>query len=148
VLTFAGERWLLSHGDALCLGDTDYLQFRQQVRSAAWQQAFLAQPLAQRQAVARGLREQSERHKRAAKSAADVDTRAARVWLQAAQASTLIHGHTHRPAVHDLGQGLQRWVLSDWDCSAPVPRAQALRLQSRSDGDGGAALQPIALARA
>ena len=63
VLTFGGQRWLLTHGDALCLDDRDYLQFRAQVRTTAWQQNFLAQPLAERRAFARGLRQQSERRK-------------------------------------------------------------------------------------
>ncbi len=129
VLEFAAQRWLLTHGDALCLADTDYMQFRQQVRSDAWQQAFLAQPLAQRQQVARELREQSQRVQRAAETYADVDQAAACAWLDAARATHMIHGHTHRPALHDLGQERQRWVLSDWDCTAPSPRAQVLRLE-------------------
>ena len=130
VLLFAGQRWLLSHGDALCLGDVDYLQFRQQVRSAAWQQAFLAKPLPERQAIARALRQQSEARKRSATVYADVDAPAARQWLQAAQARTLIHGHTHKPAEHDLGQGFARVVLSDWDAQATPPRAEVLRLSA------------------
>jgi UDP-2,3-diacylglucosamine hydrolase len=52
----SGRRWLLSHGDALCLDDTDYMAFRRQVRSAEWQRAFLAKPLAERQEIARALR--------------------------------------------------------------------------------------------
>jgi UDP-2,3-diacylglucosamine hydrolase len=128
VLVFEGQRWLLSHGDALCLGDVDYLQFRQQVRSANWQNAFLAKPLAERQAIARELRQQSEARKRSGADYADVDDDAARQSLQAAQASTLIHGHTHKPAQHDLGQGLTRVVLSDWDADAPRLRAEVLRL--------------------
>ena len=56
VFAFGPKRWLLSHGDALCLADTEYLAFRAQVRQPAWQQAFLAQPLAARQQVARGMR--------------------------------------------------------------------------------------------
>ncbi|MEO5661468.1 MAG: UDP-2,3-diacylglucosamine diphosphatase [Polaromonas sp.] len=128
VLTFAGQRWLLSHGDALCLDDIDYQLFRQQVRSAGWQQAFLAKPLAERQTIAAGMREQSEARKRTAIDHADVDSAAARRWLQAAHASTLIHGHTHKPAVHDLGDGFSRVVLSDWDAAARVPRADLLRL--------------------
>lgn len=134
----ARRRWLLSHGDALCLGDTDYMQFRSQVRTAGWQRAFLARPLAERQAIARGLREQSEARKKSGVQYADVDTEAARQWLQAAGSHTLIHGHTHKPAVHDLGGGYSRVVLSDWDLAAPVPRAEVLRLTS-----GG--LQRIAL---
>lgn len=134
VLVFGGQRWLLSHGDALCLDDADYLRFRQQVRSPEWQQAFLAKPLPERQAIARGLRQQS-RHQHALRKQsgagyADVDSAAARQWLAAARARTLIHGHTHRPAAHDLGQGFSRVVLSDWDAAATPPRAEALRLQA------------------
>jgi len=130
VLAFQGQRWLLSHGDALCLGDVDYLRFRQQVRSAEWQQDFLARSLAERQAFARSLRQQSEARKKSGVKYADVDTRAARQWLAAAQARCLIHGHTHKPALHDLGDGLSRVVLSDWDAQAPVPRADVLRLSA------------------
>jgi UDP-2,3-diacylglucosamine hydrolase len=61
---------------------------------------------------------------------AEVDSTAAVQWLQAAGAQTLIHGHTHRPAVHALAQGLQRVVLSDWDAAAHPPRAEVLRLSA------------------
>lgn len=128
VLGFNNQRWLLSHGDALCLGDVDYLQFRREVRSPAWQRSFLARPLAERQAIARGLREQSEARKQSGAPYADVDSRAAREQLKAANAQILIHGHTHRPAVHDLGHGYSRVVLSDWDAAAALPRAEVLRL--------------------
>lgn len=134
----SGRRWLLSHGDALCLDDTDYMEFRRQVRSPEWQRAFLAKPLAERQDIARALRRQSEARKQSGASYADVDAAAARQWLRAAKAPTLIHGHTHKPALHDLGEGLSRVVLSDWDLAAPMPRADVLRL-----GAGG--LQRIAL---
>ena len=132
LLEFHGRRWLLSHGDALCVDDQDYQRFRAQVRSAAWQAAFLSQPLAEREAVARGLRTHSEARKRSMAHDpalwADVDDQATRHWLQASDADTLIHGHTHRPGTHDLGQGLRRVVLSDWDADARPPRLQVLRL--------------------
>lgn len=128
VLMFNGQRWLLSHGDALCIDDLPYMQFRAQVRSAEWQQAFLAKPLTERQAIARGLRQQSEAKKQTGTVYADVDTAATRQWLLASQATTLIHGHTHRPATHDLGGGLRRVVLSDWDADAEPARAEVLRL--------------------
>ncbi|MES2937872.1 MAG: UDP-2,3-diacylglucosamine diphosphatase [Pseudomonadota bacterium] len=128
VLTFAGQRWLLTHGDALCLADTGYLAFRDKVRQPAWQQAFLAQPLAQRQEIARGLRQESEDHKQATRVYAEVDADAARGWLRAARAPFMLHGHTHRPAGHDLGDGLRRVVLSDWDATAHPPRLEVLRL--------------------
>ena len=128
VLNFNHQRWLLSHGDALCVDDTAYMAFRQQVRSADWQQTFLAKPLAERQAIARGLRQQSQATKKSGADYADVDTQTAQQWLQLANASVLIHGHTHRPADHDLGSGLHRVVLSDWDAAATPPRAEVLRL--------------------
>jgi len=131
VLVLHGKRWLLSHGDLLCLEDVDYLRFREQVRSAAWQQAFLARPLAERYALARDIRAGSETHKRSASMVwADVDAQAACQWLRHAKAHTLIHGHTHRPAQHDLGDGLQRIVLSDWDAAAQPRRVEVLRLSA------------------
>ena len=129
VLIFNQQRWLLSHGDALCLDDTAYMAFRQQVRGADWQQAFLAKPLSERQAIARGLRQQSEARKSGGKYV-DVCAQATKQWLREADASTLIHGHTHQPATHDLGNSLQRVVLSDWDAAATPPRAEVLRLSS------------------
>jgi UDP-2,3-diacylglucosamine hydrolase len=127
-LSFNHQRWLLSHGDALCLDDTAYMAFRQQVRSADWQQEFLAKPLPERQATARALRQQSEARKESGAQYADVCPQAALQLLLEANASTLIHGHTHKPAAHDLGNGLQRVVLSDWDASAKPPRAEVVRL--------------------
>lgn len=130
VLVFEGQRWLLSHGDALCIDDLPYMRFREQVRSPQWQQAFLAQPLAERQAIARGLRQQSEARKQSGAQYADVDSQAARQLLQDAHASALIHGHTHQPAEHDLGNGMRRVVLSDWDVDAWPARAEVLRLST------------------
>lgn len=134
-LEFAGQHWLLSHGDALCVDDVDYLQFRALVRSPAWQQRFLAQPFVQRAAMARDLRARSEAAQRAQPTRFDVDAGAAADWLDAAQASCLVHGHTHRPADHALRGHLRRVVLSDWDLAAHPPRAQVLRAV-RSPGAG------------
>ena len=128
VLGFHGQRYVLSHGDLLCLDDVPYQRFRALARSAAWQQPFLAQPLAERRAQARGIRQESEARKQSGLQYADVDGPAALQWLQAAGAHTLIHGHTHRPASHALAPGLQRAVLSDWDAAALPPRLETLRL--------------------
>jgi len=134
VLDFDGRRWLLSHGDELCLDDVDYLKFRQLARNPAWQQALLAKPLAERQSLARGLRSESESRKASGTAYADVDANAARAWLLEANASTLIHGHTHLPDDHVLDAStqplLRRIVLSDWDAAAQPPRLQVLRLQA------------------
>lgn len=146
LLVFGGQRWLLSHGDALCLADSDYQQFRQQVRGAGWQASFLAQPLAVRQATARAMRGQSEARKHSGAAYADLDADATRAWLISHSANTLIHGHTHRPATHGLDDGLQRVVLSDWDLAAPTPRAEALRLSlDQGKPGGGARVQRVAL---
>lgn len=130
VLVFAGQRIVLSHGDLLCLDDVAYQRFRVQARSSAWQQAFLAQPLAQRRHQARGIRQESEAKKQSGAVYADVDAPAAVAWLRAAGADTLVHGHTHRPAVHALAPGLTRTVLSDWDAMALPPRLETLRLSA------------------
>ncbi|MFN4120899.1 UDP-2,3-diacylglucosamine diphosphatase [Acidovorax sp.] len=130
VLVFAGQRYVLSHGDLLCLDDVDYQRFRVLARSSAWQQQFLSLPLDTRRAQARGIRQESEARKQSGAPYADVDHPAAIAWLQAAGAQTLIHGHTHRPAHHALAPGLQRVVLSDWDASALPPRLETLRLSA------------------
>ena len=130
-LVFGNVGWLLSHGDALCLDDGDYQRFRAQVRSEAWQLDFLSRPLERRQAIARGLRDASDARRHSGVVYGDVDAAAARAWLGHAGSATLIHGHTHRPADHDLGQGLRRVVLSDWDCAANPARAQVLRLSTQ-----------------
>lgn len=132
ILHFAGQAWLLSHGDALCLADTDYLQFRALVRSAAWQSGFLGQPLAQRRTAARALRQRSEARRAASPAWVDVDDAEATRWLQRAGADTLIHGHTHRPADHALGHQLRRIVLSDWDLRAEPARGQVLRIDAQA----------------
>jgi UDP-2,3-diacylglucosamine hydrolase len=129
VLRWGQQRILLSHGDALCLDDTDYQVFRQQVRSTAWQTEFLAKPLNERLALARAMRAQSTAQKDAGMVYADADTALSLQWLQAAQANCLVHGHTHRPADHTMGSAT-RQVLSDWSLDHAPLRAEALRLHA------------------
>ena len=132
VLVAFGERVLLAHGDALCLDDLPYQAFRSTVRSFAWQRDFLAQPLAQRRAEARRIREQSEQRKaaQAGEPWIDIDKATAVRWMHEADTPTLIHGHTHHPAHEDLAPGYRREVLSDWDLDHGGPaRAEVLRLR-------------------
>lgn len=128
VLICPVSRWLLSHGDALCLGDGEYQKFRSQVRTSAWQQAFLSKPLSERRLLAQHLRAESESRKRSGAIYADVDADEAGHWLRAADAQELIHGHTHQPADHRLPTGEFRRVLSDWDVLAQPARMEVLRL--------------------
>jgi UDP-2,3-diacylglucosamine hydrolase len=138
VLTFQDQRYLLTHGDTLCLEDTAYQKFRLEVRSAAWQQAFLAKPLNERKAIAQVMRAQSERQKSMAQGFADVDTQAALLWLQEADAPVMIHGHTHRPDDHFLAPDRQRHVLCDWDGAAAPQRFQVMRLgKTKTDSLAG-----------
>ncbi len=133
VLAAFGQRWLLSHGDALCLEDKPYQAFRAQVRNPAWQAEFLARPLAERQAMARQMRAASQANQSKQELWADLDTDACVAWLRAAECTDLIHGHTHRPGEHRLASGeahgLRRHVLSDWDFEATPPRGDVLRLR-------------------
>ncbi len=122
------QRVLLSHGDVLCLADTDYQRFRVEVRGDAWRQSFLARPLAQRRAIAGAMRDASMAHQAGAAAFSDVDADAAADWLTAAGADVLVHGHTHRPAVHPLPGGRERRVLGDWEFDAEPRRALMLRL--------------------
>lgn len=115
VATFGGQRVALVHGDAQCTGDTKYMAFRTQVRDAAWQRQFLAMPLSQRKAIIAGLREGS-RSAHAEKSCEimDVTPDAVAALHDATGADVIIHGHTHRPALHQHGER-RRFVLPDWE---------------------------------
>jgi UDP-2,3-diacylglucosamine hydrolase len=118
VVDLYGERALLMHGDTLCTGDHAYLAFRAQVRDPAWQAAALTRSLEERVALARGMRSQSEGAKEGKGEAImDVAPEAVERALVAAGSRLLIHGHTHRPARHELeagGRTCVRWVLPDW----------------------------------
>lgn len=114
-----GQQALIMHGDQLCIDDTEYQQFRTLVRNPAWQADFLSKPLEERLKIARNLRAASK-EKTAGKTLEimDVNAESVRSALQHANCQLLIHGHTHRPAVHhqqiDSDSGC-RIVLGDWD---------------------------------
>lgn len=118
ILSTAEWQFVLAHGDALCLDDTDYMAFRAQVRDPAWQAALLAKPLAERRAVAAHMREVSETSQRGkANPYTDLQPAATEDFLRQHGYATFIHGHTHQPATHDHivdGIHVERWVLADW----------------------------------
>ena len=123
-----GRSVLLTHGDALCLDDRPYQVFRAEVRSAAWQTAFLARPLTQRLDIARDIRKVSASRSRFDGDASmDVDAAAAVGWMHATGSAEMVHGHTHRPGSQLLAPGFKRHVLSDWDLDTGQ-RAEVLRL--------------------
>jgi UDP-2,3-diacylglucosamine hydrolase len=118
VAEFDGERVLLTHGDALCTDDHAYQELRTLVRQPLWQRRFLALPLEHRELLADEARAGSRRHTaRTVPYIMDVNQSAVAAALRAARARRVIHGHTHRPGVHDFeldGTAAQRIVLGAW----------------------------------
>jgi UDP-2,3-diacylglucosamine hydrolase len=105
---------LLIHGDAECTDDVAYQQARQQLRNAQWQQQFLAMPIEERIEFAQKARQQSQTHTGQADMAImDVNNQAIEQLFQKHGVDLLIHGHTHRPAVHHHGKNT-RIVMGDW----------------------------------
>ena len=124
VTIIAGEKVVLTHGDALCTDDLAYMGFRAQVRQTAWQSEFLARPLEQRKAIIAGLRQGSrDAQKEKTDAIMDVNANAVGSLFDSTDTATMIHGHTHRPARHvDLDNGTQRcrYVLPDWDWDCDI----------------------------
>lgn len=115
VIEVDGQRVLLAHGDAYCTRDAAYQRARAQLRSPQWQAQVLAKPLRERRALAARLRAESAAA--GANKAAhimDVTPAAVQAALAAADAPLLVHGHTHRPGIHELGGERRRIVLGDW----------------------------------
>ncbi len=113
-----GERVLITHGDALCTDDHAYQELRSIVRNAQWQRRFLALPLSVREALANSARAGSKQHiSNASYRIMDVNTDAVTTAFHVAGVRRIIHGHTHRPGVHELaieGEPAQRIVLGAW----------------------------------
>lgn len=112
---------LLMHGDLLCSDDLPYQQMRRQLRDPQWINRFLAKPPAERIAFARQLRDTSkEEIGRKAEYVMDVNGETVAAYLQHYRVSRLIHGHTHRPAIHPLPGGGERLVLGAWETHGSV----------------------------
>ena len=136
-----GQRVTLVHGDAQCTDDAAYMAFRAQVRDPAWQAQFLAMPLAQRKAIINGMRQGSkEAHSTKSAEIMDVNAAAIDALYKDSGADILIHGHTHRPALHANG-ARRRYVLPDWEPLADPARGGWIAISSngvisRHDLDG------------
>lgn len=118
VAEIGGERVLLTHGDALCTDDQAYQELRSIVRKPAWQRRFLGLSLSDRQLLADQARAGSRAHTaRTVPKIMDVNASAVTAAFKSARVRRIIHGHTHRPAVHDAlveDQPVQRIVLGAW----------------------------------
>jgi UDP-2,3-diacylglucosamine hydrolase len=110
---------LLMHGDSLCSHDVEYIKFRKSMRNEEWQTLFLKRSLPERQLVAQQLRAISQaKNKGKAQEIMDVKPEDVVQAIKDGNVATLIHGHTHRPAIHELeveGKTCKRIVLGDWD---------------------------------
>ena len=128
VIDLYGEQVLLMHGDSLCTDDIAYQQMRTVVRTADWQQETLSKTPQERLQMALQLREASAGHKgNEDMSIMDVNQGEVNRAFERHNVLRMIHGHTHRPATHDLeinGKSAQRIVLGDWYTQGSVLRVQ------------------------
>lgn len=119
IIRLGDEPVLIMHGDSLCTDDVEYQAFKAKVRQPALQAQFLALPIEQRQAIAQSYRAESAKStRRKPMEIMDVNAQAVAETMRAQGVTRLIHGHTHRQAIHDLtldGAPAQRIVLGDWD---------------------------------
>jgi len=118
IIQLDGQDTLLLHGDTLCTDDVAYQQFRSMVRDPQWQDALLAKTPEQRLALAREYRAMSQTEMAKKDDAImDVNQQSVLECLRQNKVRHLIHGHTHRPGIHDFeldGHPAQRIVLGDW----------------------------------
>jgi len=124
IVEMQGERVLLMHGDVLCTDDHSYQRLRRIVRNPLTQWIFRHMSLDRRRRLAQRLREGSRMHVGgAAPEIMDVNAQAVTAALRHAGVKTLVHGHTHRPAIHMLdldGTAAKRIVLGDWHSQGSV----------------------------
>lgn len=125
----------ITHGDLLCTRDTAYLEFRQMVRNPVWQEAFLSKPLHEREAIAQALRAKSKSETAMkAEDIVDVTIGECEAMAQKLGANALLHGHTHRPGLSVMPNGIPRWVLPDWaidDATGRCLRGGGVRIDQR-----------------
>ncbi len=114
-LDINGQNVILSHGDFLCTDDQDYINFRNQVREKDWQTNFLNKTLDERKQIAATLRTDSkEATSKKSDAITDVNNQSVEDFINEHQPHFFIHGHTHRPNIHDIGSS-KRIVLGDWE---------------------------------
>ena len=105
---------LLSHGDFLCTDDIDYINFRNQVRDKLWQNDFLGKSIEERNEIASKLRSDSnDATQNKSSEITDVNELSVKKIINDYSPNIFIHGHTHRPNVHEYASS-KRIVLGDW----------------------------------
>lgn len=118
VVDLYGQSVLLSHGDALCTDDVQYQQVRAMTRNPEWQTMMLAKSIEERIAFSIQARKDSMAHSNSVSAEImDVNLEAVVATLRQHGTSIMLHGHTHRPAIHDVDLGNRlatRIVLGDW----------------------------------
>ena len=126
IMTLYGESVLVMHGDALCTDDLPYQRLRATVRNPDWQRQFLSLAIKSRRALAGAARVGSQVHTATVGyTITDVNPSSVATAMQQARTATLLHGHTHRPAIHPLtvdGRACTRIVLGDWHARGSVLR--------------------------
>ena len=113
-LDINGMKAILSHGDFLCTDDSDYIEFRNKVRSEAWQKDFLSKSIDERNEIANSLRSDSkDATSEKSLEITDANLETVNNFIQENKPSIFIHGHTHRPKIHEH-ISTKRVVLGDW----------------------------------
>ncbi len=113
-LEINNQKVILSHGDFLCTDDKDYIDFKKQVRDKDWQNNFLKKTINERKQIAATLRTDSkEATLKKSDEITDVNNQSVEDFINEHQPDLFIHGHTHRPNIHDVGVS-KRVVLGDW----------------------------------
>jgi UDP-2,3-diacylglucosamine hydrolase len=118
VLDINNQKVVLSHGDLLCTDDTDYMNFRNEVHTEKWQSSFLQKDINERKQIAASLRDDSEEAtSKKSDAVTDVNAKAVEDFINEYQPDLFIHGHTHRPGIHNIelnNLSSKRIVLGDW----------------------------------
>jgi len=115
ILESGKKKIMLSHGDIFCIDDIEYQKFKSTVRTPEWKKDFLSKSIFERNEIARQLRKESSK-KNSEKEDFLMDVNKLEIEKIALEnkIDILIHGHVHRPKVHDEIFG-ERFVLGDWD---------------------------------
>lgn len=134
-IEIAKRKIIIAHGDAQCTDDLPYMEFRSMVRQEQWQKDFLSLPLSQRKMIIEGLRINSQmEQKDKTAEIMDVNPDSIKNLFLKYDAKIIIHGHTHRPALHYHQEG-NRYILPDWECDREKEEERGGWLEIYADGE-------------